>query len=461
MRTNTGSKSGGTRFPRPALWWLSPAIITLIISSVSIFPTALVSDEQFRIQWRTPKTVTTDTLMLFGCGALALAFGALVGIAVSAVPRPQATRWPSLDSNSVALLTRASTVLTSATVAGYLGFLYLIYRSGLSWGQLFGGSDAHGTSPKDAIGTIPGLTTLTQLGMAAVTVSTVLLVQQFSRAELIKVLTIIGLALPRAYVYAERLSILELAIPVTVILAGRLAIGRRSHRVVARALPAVGITAVALIFGIFEYSRSWAYYRNHGQSSFTEFALSRLAGYYVTAVNNGQIILDHLRWPGRWPYDTLDGFWSAPGIEQFHLYQRLSGHAPSYARGNESPYFDTLAQFGNAEFNNPSGYVGPFVDYGLFGGLIFMFAAGVIAGLLYRQFCCGRPIGLLLYPVYFIGITEMPRYIYWPQGRVAYTWLALFAILALLARTKRADPTPSDQPSGPDPHTPAEVPSGL
>jgi oligosaccharide repeat unit polymerase len=428
-----------TAAPAPGLWWLSPAVIPLVIGAAAIVPTALVGDVQFRSLWRSPKEITLDTLMLFGFGAVALAFGALIGFALSPLPSVRSSPWPSLDDHAYGLLRRASTILTGTTIVGYLGFVYLIARSGLTPAQLFGGSEANGgAAVKDAIGTIPGVTTLTQLGVGAVVVSATLLAQRFSRIELVKMLIVIGLALPRAYVYAERLAVLELVLPVTVVFATKLSIGGRVRRIIARAFPVAGIVLVAVIFGAFEYSRSWTYYRAHGETSFVTFALSRLAGYYITALNNGQLILDHLDWRGRWPYDTWEGFWSAPGIENVALYQRLGGHEAPYNKANTAQYNDVLAQFGNPEFNNPSGYVGPFIDYGWLGGLIWLLVVGVIAGLLYRQFCSARYMGLLLYPVFFIGVAEIPRYLYWVQGRSIYTWIALLAIIVLLARGRRS-----------------------
>jgi oligosaccharide repeat unit polymerase len=426
-----------TAAPNPGLWWLSPAVIPLVIGAASIIPTALVGDVEFRSLWRTPKAITPDTLMLFGFGAISLAFGALIGSALAPLPRLSLSPWPDLGEDAIRVLRRASTFLTAATLAGYVGFLYLIARSGLTLLQLFGGSEANGNaSAKESIGTIPGLTTLTELGIGAVVVSTIILVQQFSRFELVKLLIVIGLAVPRAYIFAERLAILELILPVTVVLAAKLSIGGRVRRVIARALPLGGIAMVVVVFGLFEYSRSWSFYRAHGETSFVGFALSRLAGYYVTALNNGQLILSHLDWQGRWPYDTMAGFWNAPGIEKIGLYERLGGHPVPYSLTGRSPYADVLDQFGNNEFNNPSGFVGPFVDYGRFGGLIWLVLAGVAAGLLYQQFCSARFLGLLLYPFFFVGLAEFPRYLYWVQGRTMYTWIALLVIVVLLARDR-------------------------
>ncbi len=427
-----------TAAPTPGLWWLSPAVIPLVIGAAAIIPTALVGDVPFRTLWKTPKAITPETLMLFGFGAVALAFGALIGIAMSPLPRLTSSPWPNLGERGIDILRRASTILTAATLVGYAGFLYLIARSGLSVAQLFGGSEANGTAAvKDVIGTIPGVTTLTQLGIGSVVISATVLVQQFSRAELAKMLIIVGFAVPRAYIYAERLAILELVLPITVVFAAKLSIGSRTRKIVARALPVAGIALVVVVFGAFEYSRSWTFYRAHGETSFVGFALSRLAGYYITALNNGQLILSHLDSPGRWPYDTFEGFWDAPGISNLGLYERLGGLPPPYSKSGTAPYNDVLYQFGNNEFNNPSGYVGPFIDYGWLGGLIWLLLAGVVAGVLYQQFCSGRFLGLLLYPVFFLGLAELPRYIYWVQGRAIYTWVALLAIVVLLERGRR------------------------
>ncbi|GLP77703.1 hypothetical protein TUM20983_48130 [Mycobacterium antarcticum] len=439
--TASGGHAGGTdRSPRPGLWWLSPAIIPLVVAAAAILPTAFTSDETFRTSWRSPKSVTTDTLLLFACGAAAVAFGALVGIALARnrSPRTLTGPWPGLDDETIRLLRRSSTVLTTATVLGYIGFVVLIARAGISPAELFGGSDAYGSvALKDRIGTVPGVTTLTQLGIAAVVVSTITLTQQFSRRELGKIALVIGLAVPRAYIYSERLALLELVIPVCVIVAMKLSTRRGPPRLIAQTIPVFGMVVVVALFGVFEYFRSWTFYRAQGATSFVDFAISRFAGYYATALNNGQLVIDHLQWPNRWPYDTIEAFWTAPGIENVGLYERVSGHVPPYNRTDMSPYFDVLKHYANPEFNNPSGYAAPFVDYGVVGGLAFFLVVGIVAGLLYEFFASGRPMALLLYPVAFTGLVEMPRYLYWVQGRTTYTWVALLAITVLIAKNTR------------------------
>ncbi|WP_234835059.1 O-antigen polymerase [Mycolicibacterium stellerae] len=411
-------------------------VISLVVASASIAPTVLLSDREFRSLWRTPKSITWETLWLFGSGAVAIAFGAMVAIA--AIPRykPPTVEWPGLSGSSVRLLRRSSTVLTTLTLIGYAAFGFAIVRAGLNPFDLTS-TYGEGLGIRDIVGTIPGVTTLTQFGIAAVVVSAILLTKAFSRIELYKLLAVVVLASLRAFYFDERLAILELVVPITVVVAASLSVKQGWRRRVLRFMPPVGLVAVIAIFGLFEYSRSWTYFRTHTSESYLDFVLSRFAGYYATALNNGHLVLQHLDWPNRLPYDTIEAFWAAPGIEQADLYVRLGGHAEPYNRGTPSSLYDSmLYQFGSPEFNNQSGYVGPFIDYGVVGGLIYFLVVGLIAGYLYRRFCRGDAFGLMFYPVVFVGLLEMPRYLYWAQGRTTYAWFGLLIVALLVSKSE-------------------------
>jgi len=432
-------KPAAVTFSVPQVWWLSPVVVSLLVAFASIFPAALIGDQQFRSLWRTPKAVTGETLLLFGCGALALAFGALVALAAVPMSRQPSAPWPQLSDQSAVLLRRASSALTAVTIAGYAGFGVLIVRAGLNPLELFSLSPSHssGMSVREVVGTIPGITTLTQFGSAAVVTSTVLLVRKYSRSELCKLLVVLGLALPRAYIFSERLAVLELVVPMTVIMAAHLAVHRGLRRRLMQVIPFVSFVAVVAIFGFFEYFRSWTFYRTQVTTSYTEFALNRFAGYYATALNNGHLVLEHLQWPNRLPYDTIEAFWTAPGVQAAGLYETLGGHVPPYTRDeSDSVYYAVLSNFANPEFNNQSGYVGAFVDYGGFGGIVFFLVVGLVAGLLYRGFCQSKAFGLFLYPIVFVGLLELPRYLYWSQGRATYAWIGLVGIAVLVSRSE-------------------------
>lgn len=440
MATKLRAAAGSTKGGELRLGWLSPAVVSLAVGSSAILLTASVDDQQFRTYWQEPKVVTDSMLWLFECGVLAFAFGAMIVIAAMPARDNLSAVWPALSERRRTALERASTVLTTLTIVGYVGFAVLIVKSGLGPAELFGGSDHPWDAPaKTAIGNIPGVTALTQIGIAAVVVSAILLAHKYTRAELVKLLVVLALSVPRSYIYSERLAILELVVPVVVVGAGWLSTRGRKQRTIARAIPVAGIALVIVTFAFFEYFRSWMFYRMHGEDSFPTFVMNRLAGYYATAINNGAVIIDHMSWPGRLPYDTLESFWSVQGIYQLRLYERLGGHDRPYPKtfDPDSPYYRVLEQYANPEFNNPSGYEAPFVDYGPIGGLVFFFGLGLVAGLLYRHFCRGSLGGLLVYPMFFTGLVEWPRYMYWVQGRVTYAWVGLAAVIVGVLMTER------------------------
>lgn len=436
------------RVSRP-IWWISPVAIALLVGGLSLIPTSFISDTEFRALWRSPRVLDNHTLAMFGSGVLVLALSALIGMSV--VRRRPAVEgtWPGFGPEVRGLLTRASTVLLVLTVVGYLGFGYLIAKSGLTPADLLSATSADGTPAKDAIGTIAGVTTLTQFGVPAVVVAALLLTQGRDRRQIATIAIVLILAIGRAYVFSERLAVLELVVPLAVIGSARL--GNRSRRgnVIAQWIPLTSLPILLFVFGLFEYFRSWSFYRSRTSSSFIEFAADRLAGYYATAINNGQIIYDNLRWPGRVPYDTLEVVWTAPGLE--NVYNTLPPHRAAFPLG-PTDYSTLLTQHGNPEFNNPSGYTGPFTDYGPYGGLVYLAIAGLVVGVTYRAFANGSLLGMLMYPIMFTGLLEMPRYLYWAQGRAAPAWVAMLVIgylgMRLMRRARVARNTAPGSPVG-------------
>lgn len=419
---------------RPRAVWLSPVFLALVIGAGALIPAAIIDDETFRTLWRTPKSIDVHTIAMFASGVLAFAFGALISIALYREPRDRGIAWPALPGKTLTILHKSSITLTTLTVLGYVGFAVVIARSGIGPTELFSGSP----EVKDSIGTIPGVTTLTQFGMAAVVVSSILIVKKYSHAELCRLLAVVAFGVLRAFINSERLAILELVVPIVVVFAASLASKPGKSRRYAQIIPFVFPALVVAIFAASEYFRSWTFYRLQGTYSFGEFVLYRIAGYYATAANNGYLNFTHLRWHDRVPFDTISGLWQAPGVEKLGLYEMLGGRIPPIAQGDDaSPYTTVLSLFGNPEFNSESGYASAFVDYGLVGGLIFFFIVGLLIGSFYKSFCSGSIYGLLNYPVAFIGVLELPRYVYWTYGRVIYTWLAIAIIIYLVSASRR------------------------
>jgi hypothetical protein len=318
---------------------------------------------------------------------------------------------------------------------------------------------------KQQFATIPGVTTLTQVGMAFVIVALYSLRHRPDRLLRAQVALVFALAVLRAFLYTERLALIELAVPALAVVAvGAVAAGRALPRALVRAAPFVAVPVVFALFAAFEYSRSWQYFRVRTDRTFLEFALLRFGGYYATAYNNGQVQLDHGTYPGRLPEQSLSALWTAPGIGDLGLYERWSATPPLDAQL-------MLERYANPEFNNPGGVTTPFVDFGTVGGLLFFVGAGVVLGVLYRGLRDGRITGSLLYPLALTGVADMPRLLYWTQGRAVPSVLALVVVAVVLHRRRQVRWRPSAAPRPPQrvappvvlppPGTPPGTPPGA
>lgn len=423
----------GQQAPASGIWWLHPIVVTLSVPLLTVLLSLVFDDADFRRLWRSPKVLTNDTVALLVVGLLALCLGAAVAIARS--PTFLEGPYPLLHNGEVDLLLRISSVFFWATMTGYFAFLVQAVRVGIAPGDWIAAlTDADVLASFEArLTTIPGVSTLTQLGVAYVIIGAILVpyVKGSPQRRQIAVRTsaVLVAALIRAFYLTERLALLELLVPMIAASMVAGSFGTKLYRRM-RTLPAYLGPFVLAIFALFEYTRSWAWYRVHTDTGFGMFILERFAGYYVTAYNNGQIRLDHEP-RGGLPTNTLEGVWNAPGIEQLDLYRRLTGIEPM------AGYMTNLQHYGNPEFNNESGVVSPFVDYGQAGGIVYLALLGLVCGWLYVRYARREPFGLLLYPVAFLSLLEAPRYLWFTQGRALVPVVAL-VITAVLLTHRRA-----------------------
>ncbi len=447
---------GPARKPgRPqGLWWVSPAGSLGLIIPVTLALTALLDDGDFRLQYRTPKSVTLETIVLVAVAALVL-----VGVATLVQGLARGGGRPLMPPRGVPpQLRTACSVLFWVTIVGYVAFYVAGFARGLRPAQVFEiliSQDNYGVSLRDYFGGVPGLTTLTQCGIAFIVVASFVLVRERDRRLVTQVVVVLLLTLLRSYVNNERLAIIEVCVPAIAVVAMTARNSRRlGHRLGARLGPLVLAPFLFLLFAAFEYSRSWQFFESRTDQTFWWFMLVRFAGYYATAYNNGQLGLQYETFPGRLPLDSLQAFWEAPVIAQLGLYDRLSAPVPNSAD-------QILERFGNPEFNNPGGLMTPFVDFGIVGGFVCFAVLGVVLGLLYRGFRDGTVFGALLYPVAFTGLLDLPRYLYWTQGRVTPALAGLVAVGFVLIRAdRRARRRPTAPPSRLRVDQPAAPPVG-
>lgn len=417
------------RSAAPGTWWVTPVGSLLMVIPLSLVVALQIPDADYRLFYKAPRAIDANQAALFLTAAGVLALGTLMPLVLR--PGRQARAWPPLLPDQVRILRVAETVAFRLTALGYvlLGLLGVARgaRPGLLLSAVTSQNNYTGQL-KQVFAPVAGVTSLTQLGIAYVVVAGLLLCHGRSSKLTRRLVIVLVLGLLRAYLLTERLALLELVVPLLAIGAVRWRQRHRGSWWVPFA-PALALPLLLVIFGAFEYSRSWVFYRTRTTLSFPQFVVNRLAGYYATSYNNGALQLAHNNTGSRLPYSSIEALWTAPGVAQFQLYHRLTGQ-------NGPDLLNTvLAQYGNPEFNNPGGLAVPLLDFGPLGGLVFFLVAGVFIGLAYRGWRSGHPVGLLVYPVLFTGLLELPRYLYWTQGRVFPALVFLLVVGGCMVRT--------------------------
>lgn len=407
---------------RGGVWWANPLSPVLLLVLPTAIASWLIPAHIYREFWKTPKYFEFPALFRSVLAMFVLSIGALVATRGRLGLAARAT-WPALSPVARRVLGRAFPWCYRLTILGYVLWLGFAVSRGLRPADFLDAlrsQNTFGGSLKRAFATVSGVTTLTQLGVA-VSVIGALLRDEADRAVTRGVRVVFALALVRGFFLSERLAIIEVVLPWLVIRSARLAATRRRRtgRFLVRLAPVLAIPTLLLVFSLFEYSRSWSYAKTRTDATFLEYSTYRIAGYYATSYNNGELYRITTDRRDRLPFDTVEFVWSAPGVSTFADYESVVGQPPRP---------DSLKRFANPEFNSPGGLSGPFIDFGDVGGILYFLGLGVVLGFLYRAFAGSQLIGLLLYPVFFVGLLELPRYMYWAQGRATLPFVALLLL---------------------------------
>jgi oligosaccharide repeat unit polymerase len=376
------------------------------------------SQEAYRL-YGTPKYIDERHVLLALVAIVVFALGARLDAAFSGVPRPT-----PIESDRVVRFWFWLTFVLA--LFGYVVWAGVGIRNGASLDMLSGlvssdNADAEEIIRTELFPTLPGVTTCTHFSLPAVLLGLWLFIQG-DRRVVWPMLLILFLAVVRALLWRERTAIIALAVPAAAIwLRTRLS---RPLSPQSRAFwqfgPILGLVAMLIFFGVFEYFRSWQYY-DRDFDSYPEFVLWRVGGYYTTALNNGAMALE-TQPPLPLPFWTLRPLWKFPGIDTTsYAYHALTGIDPHAA------HLNMLEQYGTIELNNEGGLFMPIVDYGVFGFVVFWFVSGFIAGRLYRGYLAETLAGVMLYPIIFLAILETPLilYIFFPASFPALAVLVL------------------------------------
>lgn len=440
-----------------SVWWIWPAAPILLLAIPAAIAALLVPETTYIEAWRTQKNIDLGTTMLFLAGLGAF----LAGLMIVALGRrarweSPSQQWGTLSNATVDYLEKSFNVLVGLSLFGYGAWVANgIFRGGLRLGDLVAliqSLDAETLGIKDKLPNIAGVTTLTQVAILAVIVGALVDINRPSARvrNLYRLLIFIGAV--RAFALTERLALVELVVPLAVIrAAGMMARGNARERMNVVAAPVAGLVAVVLLFGTAEYARSWNFYSEVRDQPFAAFVGERMAGYYATSYNNGALLLRNDPRNNEAPFHTVTFLWEGPAQPVSEALQ-VGITGSDIVDEAESRKSILLRRKGNPEFNSPSGVAAPFIDYGYIGGAIFFVLLGLLIGTLHLSFLRSRLWGLLFYPIAFVGILELPRYIYWAQGRTTPALLGAAMVVFFVARHASATlrtRTAAKEPSAP------------
>ncbi|WP_294000630.1 O-antigen polymerase [Sphaerotilus sp.] len=425
--TTPHTQPATTAMPMP--WWCSPAGIAVgFLLPLMVLISYAGGLPHPALTIRGVEALNAHYLQLGAMMILAIALTGWLGaqLQFSATPVPRDVRaWD-----------RAALGLGSiATFAFVVWFRDFVFNPVLLFQTLTG----EFKPDRNTIELTPGLTSLANMGPVFFSVYAFRLLDKGEQAlprAMHTMFVVLGLfTLFRVYVWTERLALIELLVPFGLTFGRWTATRHGSGWALTRTVgPYAAIPLVILFFGASEYFRSWSSDTYQGKMDFWEFALGRFASYYYTSLNNGAGLLANTEWP-TWTFEfTLEWLHRAP----FGL-----GKPFSQAVGYTVPRLDYyLATYQDEEFNSPSGIYSPLSDMGLYGGLGYMLAIGLVSGLCFRAYREARLAGVLFYPIFFITFMEIYRYPYLGVPR-AFTWTLGIGVALLLASTVKPLPAHS------------------
>ena len=380
-------------------WWGRPSTLTFFLLIPIFLGAAFLSQDQWQLFDHPTNYITGMTFWIGLCGLTAYAVASLI-IEVF-IPQSEA-EYPHVLPR---YMHRAMSTLFCISVFAYMIFFYpVVIDPSIIVGLATGAISAYDL--RAVLNSVPGITSfmsLQDLFVVCVVLYGRVTGEKLPRRYRRMTYLIVFLCLMRAWLWSERIAFIELVIPVIILNFAQVQDRSKTWLIFA---PLLGVICLFALFSMGEYFRSWQVKQHETNLSFLQYMITRLSGYYATAINNGAAFYQH-REPYYMPINTAQWFHKLPIWKIFDVQTADTSFSAD----------DFLEVYGNPEFNNPSGLYMPYLDYGAVLGTLCWAALGIWSGWLVHSFRNRTIGGLIFYPVWFTGITEILRIFYWGNQR--------------------------------------------
>lgn len=407
---------------RAHIWWLNPVFYLVVCLAITLVALGQ-SEAGYVLEYGSDKYIGSEYVAL--CCAALLTIGLGMRMGWNGWVKGRVRKKIGLND---ARMEQAFFVVTAICIAAYL--IWYVRFAGI-----YGVQALLSVFSLDALsgnmyvykrnnGSIPGITTLTEVGVIAFVLGAIILNRsESSRRSQVKAYLFIMLLLSiiRALLFSERLAVIELVVPFAVAWFGS---SPKPCTAVDRWFPLAATAVMVIFFGLFEYSRSWLTHYYLVYDSFWDYILMRLSGYYTNAVNTEAMYVEYGK-TSWFPYWSIQWLWQMPYMG--NVYRALAD------TNVESLYGSLLVQWANPEYNNPGGLLTFYKDFSWLGYLLY-FVFGYIVGRSYARFYSHDPKGLLFYPVFVLTMLELPRYFYLGINRGFVVVVGLIIVMFVMGQ---------------------------
>ena len=391
-----------------SIWWLNPICIYGVLTLLTIYSYSIDSSKMLKL-YDERNFINIWDVLLYIIFYLSFCVGFWANSKVKKTTE-------EYDYTSLYIGYKWLAFLTIGSYVIWIINLLFMYNSDFLLNLLISmGSQYSIFKDPSQSGRISGITTLSEIGIVAVPVGIYILkehkVSKRKRKFVYRTLTMMFiLSLVRAVLAAERISFLELLIPSIIVL---ISFYKKPPSLAFKFFPVIALFILFVVFGLFEFNRSWIYYEELYNGNFMLFVADRLSGYYSLAINTECIQINFLP-VNYFPLYTLEIIWRVPGMNEI----------PSLFLGNSVDYLD---KWGNPEYNNPGGLLAFYRDFGI-GGIILQVILGNIISRFYKLFICKDMFGVVVYSFMIFGMLELPRYPFFTCYKMFYILIGLWIL---------------------------------